>query len=51
MGNSCSHEEKERYCEREDRGGRLLRSHLQSYFKVSFFHHSDLFISLNSKVI
>ena len=35
----------------EDTGGRLLRSHLQSYFKMSFFHHSDFFISLNSKVI
>ena len=29
----------------------MLRSHLQSYFKVIFFHHSDFFISLNSKVI
>ena len=51
LGNSCSHEDEERYHVSEDTGGRLWRSHLQSYFKVIFFHHNDFFISLNSKVI
>ena len=51
LGNSCSHEDEERYRVREDTGGRLLRSHFQSYFKMSFFHHSDFCISLKSNVI
>ena len=51
LGNSCSDEDEERYRVREDTGGRLSSSHLQSYFKMSFFHRSDFFISLNSKVI